>query len=636
MRPDSTRTSRSGSGLLVVVFTMALVAFMVATVFSVTNTNVQMTRRMVTRAEAVSYGDGVLEVLYDQWRQAMVNVTDADDRQFGRSTDSLKPLISAPSNTDLPIPPGMTLLSSTVKAVTPMMADLDGKARPTIESGTRSKLRVRVYYKAQATVQYRTAAGNATVTVERIFVRAGRNLFDNFFFGTQPNVEYHPGPDMYVNGTVYVAGKLYTAHNSLKFMKDVNFGDKHVVDFRTEDSRYGKENPDIDNNGFEDNWNINNPPRRGEEQKLLDTPISSLDPNFLDDPVSNNSDSDSNPNNDGFHELVEERSGTKTDPLQLDPSTSERLADNADYRIYVDKNNNIDIYGASTTKLATTSNEYKAVAAALTTNTALKDVRDGDNVRLITVDVSKISAAKTAGTIADTKGENDGFVFYVADTSQGSSVSTKIVNSSTKVETAVTSSRSRGVKLVNGGTLPDVGLTMVSPNAVYIQGDYNTGTTSSSKPASNTATKYTPPNDTPSPVVTNYTRAPSAVVGDAVNILSNNWNDANSTASKSSRPASHTTVNTAIVSGNVPTTTSSYSGGIENFVRFHENWDNTYFTVYGALALLFDSQQATRPWSAADYSAPQRRWYYDSLLQDNNPPGFRVARVYSRGSWAVK
>ena len=137
-------------------------------------------------------------------------------------------------------------------------------------------------------------------------------------------------------------------------------------------------------------------------------------------------------------------------------------------------------------------------------------------------------------------------------------------------------------------------------------------------------------------MVAGYTRTASAVVGDAVNVLSNGWNDANSLLARSSRIASNTTVNTAIVAGNVPTTTSSYSGGIENFVRFHEDWGGKYYTVYGSFAQLFASQRATRPWSAADYSPPSRRWYYDEQLQENNPPGFRVARVYERGRWTLR
>jgi hypothetical protein len=493
---------------------------------------------------------------------------------------------------------------------------------------------VRLYYLASATVQFRGPTGNNTTTVQRVFVRAGRNLFDNFFFGTQPNTEYHPGPEMYVNGTVYIGGNLYTAHDSLHFMKDVTFSGSHTLNFRPEDSRYGVETPSIATDGTGDNWDTNNPPRQGDQQKLLDTPITSLDPHFTDDPISNDTDSDGNPNNDGYHEIIEEQVTGSTDPLQLDTATSERLASNADYRIYVSATNALTIYkGASTSALSTSNPEYISIAGAVTVNTALRDVRDGDNVRVATLDVGKITIAQKAGTIVDSVGSSDGFLLYVADKSTGTSVSTKVVDSTTGVAVPVTSSRARGVKLVNGGTLPDPGLTIVSPNPVYIQGDYNTGTTSTAQPASNTAIAYTPPTDTPSSVVGTYTRPPSAVVGDAVNILSNGWNDANSLLAQSLRVARSTTINTAIVAGNVPTTTTSYSGGIENFTRFHEDWSAAYFTIYGALALLYNSEQATRPWASADYSPPQRRWYFDPLLQDNNPPGFRVARVYSRGQW---
>ena len=618
---------------------MVITSLLVATIFSVTSAHVSVARRTTDRAIAVAYGDGVIESLYDQWRQAMINVTNATDRSSGLSNTALAAVLRAPTTTELPVPSGVTLTSWSVTATTPLLTPTtDPGGRPVAENGTRSRLRVRLHYVARATVQFRGSSGNNTATVERVFVRAGRNLFDNFFFGTQPNVEYHPGPPMYVNGTVFVAGNLFTAHDSLNFMKDVTFTGSHTNDFRKEDSRFGKENPDIDNDGFGDNWDINNPPRLGEQQKLFDTPIANLDGNFIDDPNSNNTDSDGNPNNDGYREIIEEQvpvtDPKKPDPLQLDPTTSERLASNADYRVYIDAANKFSIYkGASTMPLAAASAEYIALTGAFVSDTALRDVRDGDNVRVATLDVGKVTAAHKAATITDSVGSNDGYVFYVADRSTGTSVSTKIVNSSTKGKTPVTSSRSRGLKLINGGTLPDSGLTVVSPNAIYIQGDYNTGSELGKQPASNTASSYTPPKDTPSPVVGTYTRPPSAVVGDTINILSNAWNDANSLKSKSSRIASSTTVNAALVAGNVPTTKSSYSGGIENFTRFHEDWGGSYFTIYGALALLYDSAEATRPWSSADYTPPNRRWYYDTLLQDNNPPGFRVARVYSRGRW---
>jgi hypothetical protein len=632
---------RAGAALLAVLFTIVVTSFLVGTIFTVTNTHVGLARRTVNRATAVTYADGVIESLYDQWRQAMIKVTNSTDRSDGLSTSALAAVLNAPTNTELPAPTGVTLTSWSVTAVTPLLAPTtDPAGRPVQENGTRSRLRVRLQYVASATVQFASPSGSNTATVQRVFVRAGRNLFDNFFFGTQPNVEYHPGPPMYVDGTVFVSGNLFTAHNSLHLLKDVTFTGGHTIDYRTEDSRFGS-NPDIDDNGLDDNWDKNNPPRLGEHQKLLDTTIASLDPNFIDDPNSNDVDSDGNRNNDGFRELIEEQvpvtDPAKPDPLQLDPATSERLASNADYRIYVNAGNTLSIYkGAATTPLATTDAEYTKIADAITLNTALRDVRDGDNVRLTTLDISKLTSAHNAKALKDSVGTGDGYVFYISDTSVGASVLTNVVDALTGLGIPVTSSRSRGLKLINGESLPDSGLTIVSPNAVYIQGDYNTGTTPGNQPASNTATSYTPPIDTPSPVKPGYTRAASAVVGDAVNILSNAWNDSHSLLGKGSRIAASTTVNTVIVAGNVPTTTGSYSGGIENFTRFHEDWSGAYFTIYGALAQLYDSAQATRPWDAADYTPPSRRWYYDTLLQDNNPPGFRVARLYSRGRWVQR
>jgi hypothetical protein len=215
-------------------------------------------------------------------------------------------------------------------------------------------------------------------------------------------------------------------------------------------------------------------------------------------------------------------------------------------------------------------------------------------------------------------------------------VNSQIVNSATGGTKSVVSNRARGVRLINGGSLPAAGLTIATPHPIYIQGDYNSGRTGTSEPASNTPVNYTPPADKPSPYVTGYDHPAAAVVGDAVNILSNGWNDWNSDLSQSQRQARHTTINAVIVAGNVPTTSSSYSGGIENFVRFHENWSDDYFTIYGSLALLYASNQATRPWSAADYTPPNRRWFYDTRLRDRNPPGFNIARVYERGRWMIK
>lgn len=635
---------RSGSSLLIVLLSIALISSMVGVIFNVTTVHARATHRSVQRASAIALGDAVLEHLYDQWRQAMISVRDESDRSQGLSNKGLAEFLSAPNSAELPMPLGLRLVNWSVTAADPLLNPLTSPAdRPQPESGTNSKLRLRLYYLASVTVRFQAPEGSDTVTVQRAFVRAGTNLFDNFFFGTQSETEFHPGPPMYVNGTVYTRGNLYTGSDALHFLKDVTFTGQHFVNFRPEDSRFlppsanpNAAKPAIFKNGLADNWDSNNPPRRGDEQKLLDTTLQSLDPNFLDDSISNDADSNGNPNDDGFHEIIEEaRPGP--DPLQLDSATSERLANNADYRIYVGSDNAVSLYkGQSTTPLAEGA-EYTALLGAITTNQALRDVRAGDNVRVVNLDIEKIrQAADLTRVLTDSVGSGDGLLLYVADNSAGKSVSTQVMDAKSGNATKVTSNSARGVRLVNGGRLPARGLTVVSPNSVYIQGDYNSGKSGSTQPPSNTTAKYLPPYDTPSPVVEGYQRAPSAVVGDAVNILSNNWNDAKSLQSKGNRIASSTTINTAIVAGNVPTTKASYSGGIENFVRFHEDWNGKYYTIYGALAQLYASRQATRPWSNADYTPPNRRWYFDPLLKDSNPPGFRVARIYARGHWSLR
>ena len=635
------KSKTSGSTLVAVLITVTVVSTLLGVVTNVTRFQTRNSSRSIVRSQAVAYGDAILESLYDQWRLAMVNASNATDRTSGLTNTALAATLTLPTTTQLPAPTGITLASWSVTSANPLMGTpvaTDG--RPDPEQGSNSRLRVRIYYKATVTVNYTGFGASDTVTVERAFIRGGRNVFDNFFFGTEPEIEFPPGPPMYVDGKVYLAGNLYTATDSLHFLSDVSYLGAQTLDYRSNDPH--KTSATIDDNGLADNWSPDNPPRKGVEQKLFDTRADQLDPKFMNDINSDDVDSDSNLNNDGYHEILEEPTGAATDPLQLDPSTSERLSKNADYRIYVDASNNVTIYkGASTSALSITNPEYVAIKGTLTTNTALKDVREADNIRVVTMDVGALKTAVDAGKVLDSVGGStgtggDGLLIHFTDTSFGTSVSTVVKNSSTGATTAVTSTKKRGLKLTNGAALPSAGLTVATPNIIYVQGDYNTGKTSTSQPPSNTPSSYTPPADKPSPVVSGYNRAPAAVAGDAVNILSNAWNDANSLLAQSSRVASNTTINTAIIAGNVPTTSASYSGGIENFSRFHEDWSNRYLTIYGTLAQLFNSEQAKGTWNLADYTPPGRRWYYDTKLQDSNPPGFRIARVYERGRWTTR
>jgi len=179
-----------------------------------------------------------------------------------------------------------------------------------------------------------------------------------------------------------------------------------------------------------------------------------------------------------------------------------------------------------------------------------------------------------------------------------------------------------GIVLTNGVTLPPLGLSVVTPEPVYIVGNYNVSTngTAVNLGTFNTSQTY-----------------PAAVYSDAITILSGNWNPANSAAVIGSRTAANDTVNAAFLTGNVPSDGNYYSGGVENFPRFLENWSGYTFTYNGSMVCMFNSQVATDPWPGTGtvYNPPTRNWAFD--LNFNNalkqPPLTPHVISVNRGSW---
>ena len=165
-----------------------------------------------------------------------------------------------------------------------------------------------------------------------------------------------------------------------------------------------------------------------------------------------------------------------------------------------------------------------------------------------------------------------------------------------------------GIRLTNGERIYRTGgVTVVSNDPVYIQGDFNTDQ-----------------------------RQPSSVICDAINILSNNWNDSTSTLGLGNRIANETMVNLAFISGIDTTTAGNYNGGLENYPRFHENWSGVTFNITGAFVELWNSQIAQGQWNygSPQYTAPRRDWSYDTSFGLNNMPPFTPWAVSAeKGAW---
>ena len=164
------------------------------------------------------------------------------------------------------------------------------------------------------------------------------------------------------------------------------------------------------------------------------------------------------------------------------------------------------------------------------------------------------------------------------------------------------------VRLVNGSELPERGLTVVTDRALYIQGDYNT-----------------------------INKKPASVLCDAINILSNTWDDANSSKTLSDRKAKATQINAAVIAGNTETELKQYNGGVENFPRFLEDWSGVPLTYSGSLVAMWESQIATGKWFYGDpyYTAPIRNWSYDTDLADpaKAPPGSPSVTTIEEVCW---
>ena len=588
------KTNERGATILVVVSVIAVLAVLTAAALDYTATVGENVRRTLTMQAAQSIANGCLQHEFMYWRE--INRESSTVQGLPTSSFASMPL---PSSSQFPnisgfsatasVDPtgGHTVSNCNIVAVTPQFTALTGTATvpgygPISQNTSCQSLTYN--YLASADVYLAQRGMPVTFKARQIFQKQYISPWNWAIFYVDP-LEIHPGAPFEVNGWVQTNSDLYTAHNYLTFDDKVNYGNNWYIGFMSGDGSHNGETP------VSPNFPANLPPTQAAQQQPFGMDSSRI---F--------STTDSNDNDDSYHELVEYPDSSQTDPI-----ANQRYFNQASVKVAVDANNNVYILNSANTVLTSHSSGndgqlYTTFTSAITTGVSIQDNRQAASVRLVSLDVSKIAAAVKNNALNAFNG-----VVYVIDYSADNYGGTP----------------QRGVRLLNGSVAPTGGLTVVSPNPVYIQGDYNTG----ANPPSNSGTPT-------QPTASSYVRQPCAVVADAVNVLSNNWSDSRSTSSVSSRPATNTTVNTAIIAGIVPSANGNYSGGAENFPRFLEDWSGKTFTYYGSMVELFASHQATGVWGAANvYSPPSRNWYFDTNFATNPPPGSLMVVNYSRAQW---
>ena len=192
------------------------------------------------------------------------------------------------------------------------------------------------------------------------------------------------------------------------------------------------------------------------------------------------------------------------------------------------------------------------------------------------------------------------------------------------------------VRLVNATQLPynnNIGWTIATQNPLYVEGNYNVTTNSSMSLTLATAVGST----------TNGNTVPAALLCDALTVISSNWNDSLSSGAYTARQPKDTTINAAIVTGNVPSTGTSattFSGGVHNLTRLLEDWSANgghTLTYNTSIVCLFTSQMATNQFQmpGSYYEPPNRNWGFDPTFYNpaREPPGIPEALVPIRFNW---
>jgi hypothetical protein len=244
------------------------------------------------------------------------------------------------------------------------------------------------------------------------------------------------------------------------------------------------------------------------------------------------------------------------------------------------------------------------VSGAITKTKDIWDQRELRNVQVTTIDVGILKQALLdSGYNADFNG-----ILYV-----------NLKSGDTAYPSAV--------KLVNGADVPHTGqygitgFAVATNGGLYVQGDFNTT------------------------LLDDGTINPAMLMGDAMTLLSSGWDDANASQPLTARIAdtggadNTQKVFSGLVVGNTSATADYASGGVQNLVRYLEDWTGKNVLFDGSIGRLFNSKMFTQPFQqpgsdANVYNLPlNRNFEFNSVLTHHPPPGSPSTVQTTRGRY---
>ncbi len=329
--------TNSGSSLVVVILAMATLAVIVGiTLDYSTNVN-RLVQRTTTLQTAVTAADATIEQLFTNWRaisrstpstplatNAFSNIPLPTSSQLNLPTRSN--FARAGTNPDLSDEYDSTYSVSNIKvvAVDGTLQSLAGGATvappPAVgmsQTGAVNTTSATYNYLASADVTLPTLRGNVVAKVRRVFSKQQVSPWNWAIFYVDP-LEIHPGAAMTVTGWVNTNSNLYTAHSLLTFADKVTYASDWIVNFMPGDQQHNGDTP------ASPGYLSNLPPARD----------VALQP-FGMDSTAIFSTTDSNPNNDSYHELIQPPVSGYSDPF-----AGQRYWDQASIIIQIQDNPN--------------------------------------------------------------------------------------------------------------------------------------------------------------------------------------------------------------------------------------------------------------------------------------------------------
>ncbi len=614
--PSNTR----GGALVVVLFIIVTLGGVIGTALSLTSHNGRLALRQRAMARTTIAAEGMLDYAYANWAAAIR----ANNLTPGSADTLVGAGFTAPT---INVHPGFTsegisLVSFSLVAADKLGAALSSSSLPDAVStasvpGFTGRSGTSYFYRAEAKLSTGTLDVPVTFGARRIYQVSQVPLFQHIF-AFEDTLEIYANTNMILSGPVHSNSDIWdAANNTLQFLDQVTYAGKY---YESEHSDlWGNHLPGTPQAPY---WsdNLQSPasatvtattaPSVSRASQLHEASRIEI---FGTPPETLFNKTDANPNNDGFREIIEPPVSGQPEPPQI---ASHRLYNQAksggvliqlDTAQPVTSTARVRIWQGGS-ELASTSALYTSIKTAVLPQTTMYDFREDTYFQINPIDLRNLDTS-----LKSLNGFNG--VVYVHDVNPYDS-------------TAIRYER---------GTIFNRDYTLASENGVYIKGDFNVGDDNASNIPSSKGGNATGTENT---VKTGYQMKSVAVAGDAITLLSSNWDDANSDQFLSSRSAKHTTINAAILSGFIP---SDYqgnglpSGGARCFLRLLENWSSRDLTFTGSIVQAFVSEAFTAPWGGANvYLSPRNRWFNNnSIFSSTPPPGNFTATQFSRGRWEM-